>query len=150
MAFNRIEEMDEEDFLMDLKNNPKELRIIEVKDLKESESGEGGYFYCSFENPESFQSFDIGYNVRMNDDGSLFVGSKSKLYPILSNVTGIYDGAIRCDDFSDIKEALEGFTFKASWRSEKFGTKSYFIIVPIADEGEEIWFYLGNGLEMRP
>ena len=136
MAFNRIEEVDEDDFLMNMRMNPKLLRITEIKELKRSESGDGGYFYASFENPETFQSFDMGYNVRMNDDGSLFIGSKSKLYPILSLVTGIKDGAIRCDDFSDIKEALEGVTFKATTRREKFGNKKYFIIIPI-DDGDE-------------
>lgn len=135
MAFKKVEEIDEDDFLMSLRTNPKPLKIIEVKDLKESESGEGAYFYTSFENPETFQSFDMGFNVRMNADDSLFVGSKSKLYPILSYATGI-DGGIVCDDFEDIRTALEGLTFKAATKREKFGNKKYFIIYPIDDEGD--------------
>ena len=106
------------------------LRYSDYVDaLKESESGEGAYFYTSFENPETFQSFDMGFNVRMNADDSLFVGSKSKLYPILSYATGI-DGGIVCDDFEDIRTALEGLTFKAATKREKFGNKKYFIIYP--------------------
>lgn len=135
MAFKKVEEMDEDDFLMSMRKDSKLLKIIEVKDLKMSESGDGAYFYTSFENPETFQSFDMGFNVKMNDDGSLYVGSKSKLYPILTYATGI-DGAIVCDEFDDIRQALEGLTFKASARREKFGNKKYFIIFPVGDEGE--------------
>ena len=135
MAFKRVEEIDEDDFLMSLRNTPRDLKILEVKDLKMSESGDGAYFYTSFENPETFQTFDMGFNVKMNEDGSLFVGSKSKLYPILSYATDI-DGGIVCDDFEDIRKALEGLTFRASTRREKFGNKKYFIIYPVDDEGE--------------
>jgi len=135
MAFNRIEEIDEDDFLMDLRNNPKTVKIVNVGDLRPSENDDGGYFYVTLEHPETFQSFDIGYNVKMNDDDSLYVGSKSKLYPLLSYVSGIDDAGIRCN-FSDIKESLEGLKFKASTRREKFGNKKYFIIFPVGDEGE--------------
>lgn len=127
--------MDEDDFLMSLRNTPKALRIIDVKDLKFSESGEGAYFYTSFENPDSFQTFDMGFNVKINEDDSLYVGSKSKLYPILSYATGI-DGGILCDDFEDIKESLEGLSFMAKTKREKYGNKKYFIIIPVGDYGE--------------
>lgn len=133
MAFKKVEEIDEDDFLMSMRKIPKELKIIEVKELRASESGDGGYFYASFENPESFQTFDMGFNVKMNDDGLLFVGSKSKLYPILSYASGI-DGGIECE-FEDIKGALEGLSFKAKTRRDKFGNKKYFIIYPVDDEG---------------
>jgi len=133
MAFKKVEEIDEDDFLMSLRSNPKKLKIIEVKDLKDSDSGEGAYFYTSFENPETFQTFDMGFNVKVNDDGSLFVGSKSKLYPILSYATGIDEGIV-CDDFEDIREALEGLSFKAAARREKFGNKKYFIIFPVMEK----------------
>ena len=133
MAFKRVEEIDEDDFLMSLRTNPKELRIIEVKDLKMSDSEDGGaYFYTSFENPETFQTFDMGFNVKINDDDSLYVGSKAKLYPILSYATGINEGIV-CDDFEDIRNALEGLKFKASSRREKFGNKKYFIIFPVLE-----------------
>lgn len=136
MAFKEVDEMDEEDFLLEMRHDAKTLKIIDVKELRASESGDGGYFYASFENPESFQSFDMGFNVKMNDDGLLFVGSKSKLYPILSYASGI-DGGIECE-FEDIKNALEGLTFKAKTRRDKFGNKKYFIIYPVGnDEGEE-------------
>ena len=39
-------------------------------DLKESDSGDGGYFYMSFEHPKTFQTFDMGFNVKMNEDES--------------------------------------------------------------------------------
>lgn len=135
MAIKKVEEMDEDDFLMSLRNTPKALRIIDVKDLKFSESGEGAYFYTSFENPDSFQTFDMGFNVKINEDDSLYVGSKSKLYPILSYATGI-DGGILCDDFEDIKESLEGLSFMAKTKREKYGNKKYFIIIPVGDYGE--------------
>ena len=133
MAFKKIEEIDEDDFLMSMRKIPKTLRIIEVKDLKMSDSGEGAYFYTSFENPETFQSFDMGFNVKMNDADSLFIGSKSKLYPILSYASGIDDGGIECE-FEDIRNALEGLKFQAKTRREKFGNKKYFIIYPVRDD----------------
>ena len=137
MAFKRVEEMDEDDFLMSMRKTPKTVKIIDVKDLKMSESGEGAYFYTSFEHPETFQIFDMGFNVKINDSGSLYIGSKSKLYPILSYASGINDGAIECD-FGDIKEALEGLKFNAMVKREKFGNKKYFIIYPVRDaEGED-------------
>lgn len=130
MGFKKVDEIDEEDFLLSLREKSQILKIVDVKDLKESESGDGGYFYMSFEHPETFQSFDMGYNVKWNEDGSLYIGTKAKLYPILSFFVGINDGAIVCDDFEDIKEALEGKSFKARTRREKFGNKKYFIIYP--------------------
>lgn len=134
MAFNRIEEMDEDDFLMDMRTNPKELRIIDVGELRESDSENGGeYFYVTFENPENFQTFDMGYNVKRMDDGDLYIGSKSKLYPLLSHVSGINDGGIQCE-FTDIVSGLEGLSFKAKTKREKYGNKKYFIIVPVGDE----------------
>lgn len=132
MAFKRVDEIDEDDFLMSMRQNPKTLKIIDVKELRESESGDGGYFYVSFENPESFQSFDMGFNVKMKDNGALYVGSKSKLYPILSYASGIDDGGIECE-FEDIKNALEGLTFRAKTRRDKFGNKKYFIIYPVEE-----------------
>jgi len=130
MAFRRVDEIDEEDLLMAMRDSAKTLKIIDVKELRESESGDGGYFYVSFENPESFQSFDMGFNVKMNADGFLYIGSKSKLYPILSYASEIYDGGIECE-FEDIQDALQGLTFKAKTRREKFGNKKYFIIYPV-------------------
>ena len=137
MAFKKVDEMDDDDFLMDLRKNPKVLKIIDIKDLRESDSGDGsGYFYATFENSETFQSFDMGFNVKMNDDGLLYVGSKSKLYPILSYASGIDDGAIECD-FEDIKDSLIGLSFKAKTKREKFGNKKYFIIIPIINGDED-------------
>lgn len=134
MAFKRIEEMDEDDFLMDMRTNPKELIILKVGELRESDSEDGGeYFYMTFQNPENFQTFDMGYNVKRTDDGDLYIGSKSKLYPLLSYVSGIDDGGIECE-FSDIVRCLEGLRFKARTKREKYGNKKYFIIFPVGDE----------------
>ncbi len=134
MSFSKIEEMDEDEFLMRIKENPQVIKIVNVGELRKSDEEDGGhYFYTTFENPDNFQTFDIGYNVKMNDDGGLYIGSKSKLYPLLSYVSGIDDGGIRCD-YSDIKDNLEGLEFKASSKKEKFGNKKYFIIVPVGDD----------------
>ena len=136
MGFKRIEEMDDDDFLMDMRKNPKELRIIDVGELRQSDSENGGeYFYITFENPVNFQTFDMGYNVKRNDEGDLYVGSKSKLYPLLSYVSGIDDGGIECE-YSDIVSSLEGLTFMARTKREKYGTKKYFIIIPVDDGGK--------------
>lgn len=130
MAFKEVEEMDEEDFLLEMRHDAKTLKIIDVKELRESESGDGGYFYMSFENPESFQTFDMGFNVKMNESGSLYIGSKAKLHPILSYFSGMTKG-IECY-YEDIK-ALEGKSFMAKTKREKFGNKKYFIIYPVEE-----------------
>ena len=128
MSFKKIEELDELDFFMDLKKNPKQLRIVKIGDLRESNKGEGFYFYITFELTSSRQRIDVGYNVQSNGE-SLIIGEKSKLYPLLSHVSHINDGAISCLK-SDIDESLIDFVFEASVRVEKFGSKRYFIIIP--------------------
>lgn len=130
MSFKKVEEMDEDDFLMSMRETPKPLKIIKVKDLKQSDSDdEGAYFYATFENSENFLTFDMSFNLKVNADKTLFVGSNSKLHPILSYVTGIDEG-ISCDDFEDIRESLEGLSFEAKTKREKYGNKKYFVIIP--------------------
>lgn len=137
MSFKRVEEIDEEDILMNLRDNPETIRITNVGELRESDNEEGsGYFYVTCENPRNFQSFDIGYNVKINRDGSIYVGSNSKLFPLLSYVSGIDDSGIRCD-FDDITDSLMNLCFKARTERKRFGNKKYFIIIPIDDEDGE-------------
>lgn len=128
MSFKKVEELDELDFFMGLKQNPKELEIVNVGELRESSKGDGLYFYMTFRLVETMQTIDVGYNVQSNGE-SLIIGAKSKLYPLLSHVTHITDGAISCLK-SDIDEVLKGYKFEASVKVEKFGSKRYFIIIP--------------------
>ena len=133
MAFKKVKEIDEDEFLMQIKENPQIIKIVNVGELRESEDGEGLYFYITFENPKTLQTFDIGYNVKGNEEDLLFIGMKSKLFPIASYVSGINNDNINCY-YSDIKESLEGLEFKASSKREKFGNKKYFMIVPVGDD----------------
>ena len=128
MSFKKVEELDELDFFMGLKQNPKELEIVKVGELRPSSKGDGLYFYMTFRLTETLQTIDVGYNVQSNGE-SLIIGEKSKLYPLLSHVSHINDGAISCLK-SDIDESLIDFVFEASVRVEKFGSKRYFIIIP--------------------
>lgn len=128
MSFKKVEELDELDFFMGLKQTPKELEIIKIGDLRESSKGDGLYFYITFRLVETMQTIDVGYNIHSNGE-SLIIGARSKLYPLLSHVTHINDGAISCLK-SDIDEVLKGYKFKASVKVEKFGNKRYFIIIP--------------------
>ena len=131
MAFKGVDEMDEDDLLLSMRDESKQLKIIDVKELRHSESGEGGYFYVSFETSETFQTFDMGFNVKINGDGSLYIGAKSKLYPILSYCIDLHESGIVCDDFNDIQAALKGKSFRAKTKREKFGNKKYFVIYPV-------------------
>ena len=129
--------LDNDDFLIGLMNNPKTLKILEVSELKTSENSKEGYqyFFIEFEDTETFDTIRLSFNVKVNDDNSIYVGQGAKIYPLLSYVSQITNEAIICFK-EDIDEALNGLTFKAKTIRKKFGRKPYFVLIPIG-KGDE-------------
>lgn len=126
-----------DDILIDLMNNPRELKIHNVSELKTSENSKEGYqyFYVSFEDVENSMTFKVPYNVKVNHDDSIYVGIGAKIYPLLSFVSHIEDEAIVCFK-EDIDEALNGLVFHAKAVMRKFGRSPYYILIPL-NEGDD-------------
>lgn len=138
MSFESVEnnQIDKTDFFIDLMNNPKELEIAQVDDLNPSNNGKPNehFFYIHFRVCETNQIVRIGFNIRLSDDGKIYIGKGAKLYPLISFVSHIRDKPINCEK-SDIDE-LVGFKFNAKSVRRKFGAKSYFVLIPIEKGGE--------------
>lgn len=140
MAFQRAEassSIDNDDFLIGMMNNPKELTVLDVSEFKHSENQKENYryFYITLEDVKTSEKIKLSFNVKINEDNSIYIGQGAKLYPLLSYVSNISDEAIVCFK-EDIDEGLKGITFKAKTIRKKFGRKPYFVIVPIR-QGEE-------------
>ena len=99
--------VDNDEFLIELMNNPKELKIIDVGDLKTSDNSKEGYqyFLIEFEDTETLETVKLSFNVKVNDDNSIYIGQGAKIYPILSYVSHIHNEGIVCFK-EDIDEAL--------------------------------------------
>lgn len=129
--------MDTDEFLIGMMNNPKLLEILEVGDLKTSDNSKEGYqyFYVKIRDMDTSEAVKLSFNVKVNDDNSIYVGQGAKIYPLLSYVSNIRNEAIICFK-EDIDEALNGLTFEAKTIRKKFGRKPYFVLVPIG-QGDE-------------
>lgn len=140
MSFKRAESssnVDTDEFLIGMINNPKELKVLEVGDLKTSDNSKEGYqyFYIKLQDVETSEAVKLSFNVKVNDDNSIYIGQGAKFYPLASYLSNISDEGIVCFK-EDIDEALNGLTFKAKTIRKKFGRKPYFVLIPIA-EGDE-------------
>lgn len=140
MSFKRAEKsnsMDTDDFMIGLLNNPKDLKIVDVGEFKVSDRSKEGYkyFYLTIQDLDTSEKVKLSFNVKVNDDNSVYVGEGAKLYPLLSYVSKINDEAIICFK-EDIDEALNGLEFKGKSIRRKFGNKSYFVLVP-SRKGDE-------------
>lgn len=133
--FEGIHELDDDEFFMKLMSKPHKLRISNIGDLRESNNGNGNYFYIDFVLVETSQEVGIGFNVKVNDDMTLYVSKDAKLYPLLSFVSGIKDDKIRCTK-KDIDDALSDLEFEAKASREKKGNKKWYVIRPISKGGE--------------
>ena len=129
--------VDTDDFLIEMMNNPKTLEVLEVSDLKTSENSKEGYqyFHIKLQDTETSEAVKLSFNVKVNDDNSIYIGQGAKLYPLASYVSHIRNEAIICFK-EDIDEALNGLTFQAKTIRKKFGRKPYFVLVPIG-QGDE-------------
>ena len=104
--------------------------------MKPSKNGKDNefFFYVHFKVLDSSQVVKIGFNVKVNEDNTIYVGEGAKLYPILSFASGIKGEAIRCRK-EDI-DTLKGLEFNAKSVRRKFGNKAYYVIIPFS-EGDE-------------
>ena len=140
MAFQKAQSsssVDSDDILIEMLNNPKRLLVSDVSDFKVNRNSAEGYkyFYVTFKSIEDKCEFKLSFNVKINDDDSIYIGQGAKLYPLLSFVSHISDEAIICFK-SDIDDGLKGLEFEAKTIRKKFGRKPYFVLVPIS-EGDE-------------
>lgn len=139
MAFQKAQSssIDTDEILIQMINSPKDLKIVDVGEFKHSDNQKEDYkyFYVTFEDVESSERFKLSYNVKVNDDDSIYIGQNAKLYPILSYVSHIRDEAIVCFK-EDIDKGLNGLEFKAKSIRKKFGRKPYFVLIPIT-KGDE-------------
>lgn len=138
MSFEAVSSnnVDKDEFFIELLNEDKRLRIKQIDDLKSSNNGKSDefFFYVHFEIVETSQIVKIGFNVKVNEDKTIYIGEGAKFYPILSFASGIKGQAIRCTK-EDI-DTLKGLDFYAKAVRRKFGNKSYYVIIPTS-EGDE-------------
>lgn len=130
MAFKRVETLDEDDFYKSLMKEAQNVSIVNIGDLYESDDKENqAYFYIRFMLCNTTQEQSVAYNVKYID-GEIIVPEGSKLFPLLSFVSGIEDGEIHCLK-QDIDDALKDMTFRAKAKKQK-GKQTWYKIIPIA------------------
>ena len=129
MAFERHETLDEDDFYKSLMKQAQNVSILDVGDLYMSDDKENqAYFYVKYLQCNTTQEQSVAYNVKFHD-GKIIAPEGSKLWPILSFVSGIEDGEIHCTK-QDIDDALKDLTFKAKAKKQK-GKQTWYKIIPI-------------------
>lgn len=136
MAFESIPSLDDDEFYKILMRNPQQVSIVEVGDFIESDDVKNGfYFYVTFMLNATSQEKKISYNFKVNNDGKVVIGEGAKLYPLLSYVSGIKHGDIRCTKDDIANAFIDDLTFKATSSRQK-GKKTWWKIIPIVERGE--------------
>ena len=129
MSFERVPALDEDDFYMSLMKEAQNVSILDVGKLYESDDKENqAYFYIRYMLCNTTQEQSVAYNVKIID-GTIIAPEGSKLFPLLSFVSGIQDGEIHCTK-QDIDDALKDLTFKAKAKKQK-GKQTWYKIIPI-------------------
>lgn len=136
MAFEQLPSLDGDEFFKIIHDNPQKVGIVDVGDFLESSDVKNGYyFYVTFRLESTGQEKKISYNFTINRDGKVVVGEGAKLYPLLSYISRIKHGDIRCTK-EDIAQGLsEDISFKAISSRQK-GKKTWWKIIPINERGE--------------
>ena len=130
MSFTRHETPDEQDFYTALKT-PQNVEVLEVGDLYDVEDNETQkYFYIKYKLVRTGQEQSVAYNVRFVD-GEIIAPEGSKLFPLLSFVSGIEDGEIHCLK-SDIDEAVTGKTYRMKARKQK-SKNVWYKLIPLEE-----------------
>lgn len=136
MAFTRHETPDDDDFYNSLMRNPQPVMVLEVGKLYDVEDKDTQkYFYIKYMLCNTTQEQSVAYNVKYLD-GEIIAPEGSKLFPLLSFVSGIEDGEIHCTK-QDIDDALNGKTFRMKAKKQKGKTK-WFKIIPLEEISEEV------------
>lgn len=129
MAFERFDVPDEDDFYQSLVREAQNVTILDVGKLYPSEDKENqAYFYIKYMLCNTTQEQSVAYNVKYID-GTIIAPEGSKLFPLLSFVSGIEDGEIHCTK-EDIDKALKNKTFKMKAKRQK-GKVKWYKIIPI-------------------
>lgn len=129
MAFKRVETPDEDDFYKSLMKQAQNVSILDVGNLYMSDDKENqAYFYIRFMLCNTTQEQSVAYNVRFLD-GEIIVPEGSKLFPLLSFVSGIEDGEIHCLK-QDIDDSLKDKTFKMKAKKQK-GKQVWYKLIPL-------------------
>lgn len=132
MAFERFDTPDEDDFYKSLMNAPQNVSIIDVGQLYMSEDKENqAYFYIKFKLLKNGQEQSVAYNVKYVNH-KIIVPEGSKLFPLLSFVSGIEDGEIHCFKH-DIDDSLKDLTFKGKAKKQK-GKQTWYKIIPMVEK----------------
>lgn len=130
MAFERFDVPDEDDFYNSLVKEAQNVSILDVGQLYESDDKENqAYFYIKFMLCNTTQEQSVAFNVKYID-GTIIAPEGSKLFPLLSFVSGIEDGEIHCTK-EDIDKALKDKTFKMKAKRQK-GKVKWYKLIPIA------------------
>ena len=136
MSFTRHETPDEDDFYNTLLITPQDVDIVDVGQLYDVEDKPTQkYFYVKYRLCRTGQEQSVAYNVRYID-GEIIAPEGSKLFPLLSFVSGIEDGEIHCTK-EDIDDALTGQTFKMKAKKQK-GKTRWFKIIPVDYAAERV------------
>ena len=131
MAFTRHETPDEDDFYNSLMKTPQPVSILDVGKLYDVDDKPAQkYFYINYMLCNTTQEQSVAYNVKYVD-GEIVAPEGSKLFPLLSFVSGIEDGEIHCTK-DDIDDALKDKTFLMKAKKQKGKTK-WFKIIPLKE-----------------
>lgn len=134
MSFTGHKAPDKDDFYTSLMKNPQPVSILDVGKLYEGEKEAQMYFYIKYLLCNTTQEQSVAYSVRYID-GTLIASEGSKLYPIVSFLSGLDDEEIHFTK-QDIDDALKGKTFRMKAKRQK-GKTAWFKIIPLEelDEG---------------
>ena len=131
MSFTRHETPDEDDFYKTLMRNPQNVDIVDVGKLYDVEDNPTQkYFYIKYKLCSTAQEQSAAYNVKYVN-GTIIAPEGSKLFPLVSFVSGIEDGEIHCTK-EDIDDALKDKTFKMKARKQK-GKTVWYKIIPLEE-----------------
>ena len=134
MSFTGHKALDEDDFYTSLVKNPQPVAVLDVGELYDGEKDAQKYFYIKYMLCHTTQEQSVAYSVKYVD-GILIATEGSKLYPILSFVSGIDDDEIHCTK-QDIDEALDGKTFRMKAKKQK-GKTAWYKLIPLEELSEE-------------
>lgn len=130
MSFKGRNAPDVDDFYTALSKNPQPVAVLDVGDLYEGEQEAQKYFYVKYMLCNTTQEQSVAYSVRYVD-GTLIATEGSKIYPLVSFVSGLDDDEILFTK-ADIDEALKDKTFKMKAKKQK-GKTAWFKLIPLED-----------------
>lgn len=134
MAFERVQAFDEDDFYNSLMKTPQNVKIANIGELYKSDDVENGaYFYIDFLLCRNNQKQSVAFNVKMDNENKMTIPEGSKLYPLVSFVSGIANDDIKCYK-QDIDDSLQDLTFKGKAQKQK-GNKTWYKIIPLERVG---------------